>query len=70
MLFQILSKSTNPHKRLSKKCRSFVQKNDIRAGSPCWRLAMSKTLAEQTFVQKLLIESGCRMSQRRDDFCS
>jgi hypothetical protein len=27
-------------RRLSKKCRS-LSKNDIRAGSPCWRLAIS-----------------------------
>src|SRR5207245_7239279 len=32
------------------------------------RLAISKTLADRPFVQKLLVESGCRMSQRRDDF--
>jgi hypothetical protein len=31
---------------------------------------LKKTLAEQTFVQKLTVEPGCRMSQRRDDFCS
>ena len=33
----------------------------------CWRLAM---LNGQTFVQKLLVESECRMPQRQDDFCS
>ena len=27
-----------------------------------------KKSGRQTFVQKLLVESGCRMSQRRDDF--
>src|SRR5215510_7493704 len=42
-------------------------KNDIRAGRPCWRLAISKILTDN-LVQKLLVESGCRMSQRWDDF--
>ncbi len=40
------------HKWLSKKCRSLSKKVEF----------------GQTFVQKLLVELGCRMSQRRDDF--
>ena len=40
------------HKWPSKECRSLSKKIEF----------------GQAFVQKLLVESGCRMSQRRDDF--
>src|SRR5215510_14930405 len=45
-------------------------KNDIPAGCPCWRSRCQKLATDRPFVQKLFVESGCRVSQRRDDFCS
>src|SRR6516225_3156452 len=42
-------------------------KNDIRAGRLAGGLRSQKTLTDN-LVQKLLVESGYRMSQRRDDF--
>src|SRR5215471_18232501 len=43
-------------------------KNDIPAGRPCWRSRCQKLGTDRPFVQNLVVESGCRMSQRRDDF--
>src|SRR5262249_21217032 len=48
--------------------RSRCPKNDIPAGRPCWRSRCQKLGTDRPFVQKLVVESGCRMSQRRDDF--
>src|SRR5215469_14115635 len=42
-------------------------KNDIPAGCPCWRSRCQKLGTDRPFVQKLLVESGCRVSQRWDD---
>jgi hypothetical protein len=45
-------------------------KNDIRAGCPLPAARDLEKSGRTTFVQKLLVESGCRMSQRRSDFYS